>query len=242
MLSSKHIFIQQGDLKYNDNGRKKFNKSEMRRFDKQLMEWVSDINDRLAELPAGKKYILIFRSKTKSFFEKYTQIMYADYVETIVSSKNHIYEVSANDIDSIVYVFAGAREEFLNYPDFKNNSVFLCDLPLKDILGFEHSELYFSEVVKILHESTLGRLKKLNDVLETIPTEDKVIIYGGGYQTEIFFRYANIKRLDIIGIVDIKQTKVFNEIPDVPSKEILEKADTIIVTPFYAVQQIKSYL
>ena len=158
MLYSKHTFIKQGSLTFNDNGKKKFNKSEMRIKDKALMSRESYGEDGIIE-----------------------------------------------------------------------------DVTVED-------NLILGEVDNLLVNNALSKVKKINELLMSIGKDKKTVIYGGGAQTESFISCCNTNSINIIRIVDRNKTMVFGiETADI-SRENLEDADVIIVTPYFAVNEIKKYI
>lgn len=151
MLKSRHIFIQKGSLSSNDNGRKKFNSSQIRYRDEKMLE------------APGK------------------------------------WDAS-----------------FFTYTDSKTE--------------------------KILRQSLCDKMDRINRVLDTIKSNEKVLIYGGGELAQFFLRHVDIRNLNIIDIVDRDKNPVFNIKVKDTTYENIAQADVIIITPHYAAKEIKDYI
>lgn len=245
MLNSRHIFIQQGSLTSNDNGRKKFNKSEMRYEDEQILKWVSHVNDRLLEAAGIPGSILVLRKGEKDLLYRYTQLEHFSFgreitAEDAVEMKKVLEGEAAKD--GVCFIVAGSRAEFSLKEKTGVRYCYLYGCGLQDILEMGDGIPILPEVRDKLIKRTLHKIKKVNEELEKLSVEDKVLIYGGGYQTEAFLRYANINRLDIVGVVDRKGFPIFNVTVKPAVPENIRGVDAVIVTPFYAADEIKKYL
>ena len=84
MLNSRHIFIQQGSLTSNDNGRKKFHQSEIRQEDEQIMKWISHVNDRLLESAETPDNYLILKKNDCDILCQYTQLEHFSFKKKII--------------------------------------------------------------------------------------------------------------------------------------------------------------
>ena len=241
MFNSRHIYIRHGALSFNDNGAKKFNKSDIRYRDELLLEFVSDINRSLNDLKKGR-YLLYVPSNRKEIVLDYTQISFIeDIVRTVILDEQDEREKAIEGrTDETDALFAGSADEIIDY-NLPSDVICLChNKPFQLINSV--SKGYLPQVEEILEHGVLGKIKAINDQLQTIDEKSKVVIYGGGYQTDNFLKYANSSRLFITHIVDMKEAMVFDYKSEKPSREILSEADVIIITPFFAERQIRKYL
>lgn len=245
MLNSRHIFIHQGSLTSNDNGRKKFNKSEMRYEDELLLKWVSRVNDVLFESAKRPDCIFIFAKSERDMLYRYTQLEHFSFekevqVENISEMREALEQIAVKNGTGIVV--AGSREEVEVREKKGVEYFYLYDMPLWSIYKMGEGIPVPAEAKEKLRGRTLQKIKDVNEELETISGSDRVLIYGGGYQTEAFLRYANINRLNIVGVVDRRHAPIFNIAAKDTTFENIKDADVIIVTPYFAANEIKKYL
>lgn len=243
MLNSRHIFIQQGSLTSNDNGRKKFHQSEIRQEDEQIMKWISHVNDRLLESAETPDNYLILKRNDCDILCQYTQLEHFSFKKKIiVDNISEIEAIQEYESDITNYIVSDCRDNVC-FPERQGiKYTYLYDMPLEAVFTLNGEVPILPEIRDELRKKTLEKLKAVNEELETIGRNEKVVIYGGGYQTEAFLRYANINRLNIVGIVDRRCTSVFN-MPSKPTTyENISDGDVVIVTPYYAANEIKKYL
>ena len=234
--------MKQGDLTPNDNGSNKFNKSEIRYEDELIMKWIVHINDRLIESSELEESVLVYFEKDKEWLS-YTQIEYFSFTKIIVLKEDaDVYDIlkQLSEEGYTRFVIAAPKEN--DFVSDIGDVIWLMEYTLYDIWKTKSYSEILPNVKLELRKNTLEKIKRLNDELETISREEKVLIYGSGYQAEVFFRYANINRLNIIGVVDKNKVDIFDIPVNGTEREHLCNADVIIVTPFFAANQIKGYL
>ena len=237
MLKSRHIFIQQGALTPNDNGKKKFNSSEVSLYDEILLEYIADINKQLNVLNREIPYVLIVHTND-------VEIAQYTLLEKFNIIQQHI--ICADDeIEGLIDTNKGTEILIMALsPKYCENTRvhYLVTRDMEAQITKDGRQLVLADAAHSICEMLLQKIKRINDRLDEIASSQKVIIYGGGYQTEAFLRYANVSRLNIIRIVDKRQTEVFNCITEMTNRENLVDADVIIVTPYFSASDIRRYL
>lgn len=239
MLNSRHVFIKQGSLSSNDNGKKKFNSSQIRIKDELIWEMVLRINCGLWEAMNRGCQVLIVMKRAEKYIP-YTSICAEIFEQVYYFEDENEFRmiIESRCPNKEIFAIADNCGAIFNFP----NILFVNISDLIWEISVENKELYLDEVSEKLEKSSLEKIKKINDILDTINENKKVVIYGAGFQTEMLLRYTNVRRLNILRVVDKNRTQAFNCNVETTEYKNLCDADVIIVTPYYAVEEIRRYL
>lgn len=234
MLRSKHIFIQQGALKANDNGRKKFCHTSLRRIDRDCLLQLKRINQRINFIEDGMKIVLFGEEEEREYIKKYTNVRFKIVVEEYPLEK-------------------------LGQVDVKNKVVFVADEKNKEVSGniiylYEQYEMPFYkrlskhsgeicwQYVDAYGTEILESYCKIEDLIRNVIKNKKVLLYGAGGRLGFMLSFFDWTTTEIVAVVDRDAASAQWCEAELPEDEVLNRAEVIIVTPFYAGNAIKDFL